>query len=468
MSSVPEARVIVVDRGRLPTAELRSSLADRALELVTATATRLVAAVDEAPVAAVLIDFGEGDERLVASLRDARRSRAPVIVAADPEQLDVVTLALRAGADDFVLHPIDTESLVLRLAARLGAGPRSANYTPVSLQAVGEGLGSAAPSSYCGSCASVVATRDTACGSCGSAPPAEGWLPLSDSDDPYLGSVIAGRYRLLGRLGHGCHAAVYRAVDLLLGRAYALKITPVAGETTRQAVEREATALASVRNPHIVALYELHVLDDDTVVAVTELVEGHTLASLVARGGPVAPTVALDIARQAAEGLHEVHELGMVHRDIKPTNIMVERLPAGGRFVRVVDFGVVRLRSDAADPEGIYGTPRYAAPEQLVAGRPVDRRADIYALGLVLGFMLTGVQPDGEGIDEIASHRLLSKGGDVARYADRLPGLTRIAPLIESMTAPDPADRPADMGVVTREIAQVSAGLPETNGSAAD
>jgi Tol biopolymer transport system component len=230
-----------------------------------------------------------------------------------------------------------------------------------------------------------------------------------------IGSRL-GRYEVLALLGSGGMGEVYRARDTKLDRAVALKILPesFAHDPERLArFEREAKTLASLNHPHIAGIHGLEEAKGVTAL-VMELVEGEDLAHRIARGG-IPLDEALPIARQIAEALEAAHEQGIVHRDLKPANIKVR---ADGT-VKVLDFGLAKaIESATKSPPSVtmsptitspaavtgvgvlLGTAAYMAPEQ-ARGKPVDRRADIWAFGCVLFEMLTGGRPfDGEDVAE--------------------------------------------------------------------
>jgi serine/threonine-protein kinase len=204
-------------------------------------------------------------------------------------------------------------------------------------------------------------------------------------------------FRITAKLGEGGMGVVYRATDTKLSRDVAIKVLPEtfahdSGRMTR--FQREAQVLASLNHPNIAAIYGV-----EERALVMELVEGPTLAERVARG-PMAVEEALPIARQIAEALEYAHERGVVHRDLKPANIKV----TGDGRVKVLDFGLAKAISGDAEPldpmsptltmqgtlaGAIMGTAAYMSPEQ-ARGKPVDRRADIWAFGVVLYEVLTG------------------------------------------------------------------------------
>src|SRR5436190_7205129 len=214
-----------------------------------------------------------------------------------------------------------------------------------------------------------------------------------------------GVYEILAPIGAGGMGEVYRARDNKLGRDVAIKVLPeaFAHDAERMArFEREAQVLASLNHPHIATIYGLEE-SNDVRALVMELVEGPTLAECI--GGRAMPLdEALPIARQIAEGLEYAHEKGVIHRDLKPANV---KLTADGN-VRILDFGLAKALEapvTAGNPSisptlllsgtqagVILGTAAYMAPEQ-ARGVAVDKRADIWAFGVVLYEMLTGKQP---------------------------------------------------------------------------
>jgi serine/threonine-protein kinase len=225
-----------------------------------------------------------------------------------------------------------------------------------------------------------------------------------------LGREIAsaremGSYRLGELIGSGGMGQVYRATHRMLARPAAIKlirpemIREEKGESGRVAVKRfrrEAEAAASLRSPHTVELYDFGVTDDQTMYFVMELLDGLDLQSMVRQYGPLPQQRVIFILQQVCESLEEAHARGLVHRDIKPANIHVGRLGLQHDFVKVLDFGLVKSTGEtlgeqwlATDVGLTPGTPAYMSPE-MAAGEPLDGRTDIYALGCVGYFLLTG------------------------------------------------------------------------------
>jgi serine/threonine protein kinase len=211
-----------------------------------------------------------------------------------------------------------------------------------------------------------------------------------------------GRYRILGELGRGAMGVVYRAEDPALDRQLAIKTVFVpADDADRKEYEarftQEARAAGKLGHPGIVTIYDVG-REGEMVYMAMELLEGVDLGAQAAtRRFPV--TEAVSIVERVADALSFAHDRGVVHRDIKPPNIML----VGGGRVKIMDFGIARMRSsDLKTQTGLMmGTPRYMSPEQ-VAGRPVDHRSDIFSLGIVLYELLTGTKLfAGDGATEI-------------------------------------------------------------------
>ena len=211
-----------------------------------------------------------------------------------------------------------------------------------------------------------------------------------------------GRYRIVSELGRGAMGVVYKAEDPSLDRTVALKtISLSAAENAKDFKKRfflEAKAAGKLTHPNIVTIHDFGEEDDFAYMAM-EILDGTELRTRM-RVGEIGAAEAVDIALQVAEGLAFAHEHGVVHRDIKPGNIMLlERGP-----VKIMDFGIARMRSaDHKTSTGmVLGTPRYMSPEQ-ITGQPVDARSDIFSLGIVLHEMLTKTSLfAGQDVEQIA------------------------------------------------------------------
>jgi len=250
-------------------------------------------------------------------------------------------------------------------------------------------------------------------------------------DDPRLGTVLADRYRIDALLGAGGMGRVYAAEHVLMHKRLAVKVlhrelTSVPDVVAR--FEREAMAAANIDHPNVAAATDFGRLPDGCVFMVMEYVEGRNLRDEIA-AGPLPVERATAIARQIASALASAHALEIVHRDLKPENVMLVAKGADPDFVKVLDFGIARVPiAEATDPDSkpitragmVFGTPEYMAPEQAL-GQVVDGRADLYALGVILYEMLSGVRPF------VASSQTGVLGQQLSRaappLAERCPGL---------------------------------------------
>ncbi len=255
------------------------------------------------------------------------------------------------------------------------------------------------------------------------------------------GRVLGGRYRLERVIARGGMGTVWEADDPLLARHIAIKTLDTAigmDESIRARFRREAVTAAAVTHPNIVATYDTGE-DDGVAYIVMELVHGITLRQLIDRDGAVPVAEATAIAYQVADALSVAHARGLVHRDVKPGNVLVQ---PDGR-VKVTDFGIAKA-ADSGDDEltrtgMVVGTARYLAPEQ-VDGRVVDERVDIYSLGLVLYEMLCGKAPFEADTDiATAVARLTAPPRPISLECPAVsPGLEHV---IDRALTKDPADR---------------------------
>jgi serine/threonine protein kinase len=256
-----------------------------------------------------------------------------------------------------------------------------------------------------------------------------------------------GRYKVLERLGAGKQASVYLCQDTQLRRRVAVKVLPTSSNNDPVSVERfrrECRFLAGLDHPNIVRPHGLG-QDNTLCYMALEYVDGSSLDQIVERCGPMDVTRAAHYIRQAALGLQHVYQRGVVHRDIKPGDILVDR--AG--TVRIIDFGLARIVQGNAGVGGgryegdVLGTPDYIAPEQATDPRTVDTRADIYSLGATFYFCVVGRPPSPAGTDaqKMIWHQT-RQPEPIRRLQSEVPMRRRLAELIEQMMAKDPARRP--------------------------
>src|SRR5918998_2382428 len=223
--------------------------------------------------------------------------------------------------------------------------------------------------------------------------------------DTLIDTLFDRRYRIVRRLGSGGMATVYLAEDEVLGRRVAIKILNERHAGDMQFVERfrrEAKNAASLSHPNIVSIYDRGEAEGTYYIAMEHL-DGRTLKELIVARAPATPRITIEYARQILAALRFAHRKGIVHRDIKPHNVLVD---SEGR-VKVTDFGIARAGGTQMTEVGsIVGTAQYLSPEQ-ARGAPVDQRSDIYSLGVVLYELLTGSVPfTGDAPVEIAMKHL--------------------------------------------------------------
>jgi serine/threonine protein kinase len=217
--------------------------------------------------------------------------------------------------------------------------------------------------------------------------------------DQMLGRVVKGRYQIMRRLGEGGMGTVYLAEQVSIGRKVALKLLRGSYAMDDEFIERfrrEARLAASLNHRNIVTVYDFDQGDDESLFIAMEYLDGEKLSDVIRREGPLDMGRAVRFGLQFAEGLEAAHHAGVIHRDIKPDNIMVVG-EEGVETIKLMDFGIARLRDVAATsrltrPDVIMGTPAYMAPEQ-AEGKETSERTDIYALGVVLYEMLSGEVP---------------------------------------------------------------------------
>ncbi|HEX7054441.1 MAG TPA: serine/threonine-protein kinase [Burkholderiales bacterium] len=267
-----------------------------------------------------------------------------------------------------------------------------------------------------------------------------------------------GRYRILGELGRGAMGIVYKAEDPNLDRVVALKTVIVdpnaeGADEYRKRFILEAKAAGKLNHPHIVTTFDCGEHDGLAYLAM-ELIEGTDLRSRL-KSEPLPAAEAVEIARQVAEGLAYAHERGVVHRDIKPGNIM---LNARGQ-AKIMDFGLARMRAaDHKTSTGmVLGTPRYMSPEQ-ISGQPVDHRSDIFSLGIVLYEMLTGTRLfSGEDMAQVTHQITEFEHVPPTRQVPGLPGMIDF--VVARALKKDPAVRYQDARELAADLATCAAEL---------
>jgi TolB-like protein/Flp pilus assembly protein TadD/predicted Ser/Thr protein kinase len=317
--------------------------------------------------------------------------------------------------------------------------------------------------------ATSVASTTTACSRCGEPLNTKGdcvacllrtGLEESVVEPKPDASIVFGDFEISRRedgslceLGRGAMGVTYLAMDKVLRRSVALKVieVPTAARSSRAVRERflrEARAAAALRHPNVAAVYQFGASPDAThCYYAMELIEGETLETLVRRDGPLDAKLLLEVAIQTARALMAASAQGLIHRDLKPGNIMLGGANAATELqVKVIDFGLAKALADAGAEMDLthgqfVGTPNFASPEQFGSG-PVDARSDIYSLGATLWFALTRLAPrSGSTIEEIRDRQIRHHLPVEQLVARKVP--EPLVKLLRSMLAVDPSKRPA-------------------------
>lgn len=273
---------------------------------------------------------------------------------------------------------------------------------------------------------------------------------------------ILGRYRLLSLLGAGEMSAVYLAEHILMERRCAIKVLPankVQDTSYLGRFHREARAVASMNHPNIVRAYDVDMQTEsgtDIHFLVMEYVEGRNIEQIVKEQGPLDYVSAVDYVRQAADGLGHAHQSGMVHRDVKPGNLLIDSTGV----VKLLDLGLARFFKTSDEEsltikhdEKVLGTADYLAPEQAVDSHQVDARADIYSLGCTMYFALTGHPPftDGTLVQRLLAHQ--TKVPPSVRY-ERPDIDDALLEILDKMMAKKAADRYQSASEVSDALAR--------------
>ena len=277
------------------------------------------------------------------------------------------------------------------------------------------------------------------------------------------GTEFAGRYRILDELGRGGMGRVYKALDREISEAIALKLLVPAFSADEKMIERFRNELKLARrisHKNVCRIFDLGNCEG-TYYITMEFVPGDNLKSIIRMMGPLAPPRALAVAGQVCDGLAEAHRLGVVHRDLKSSNIMIDREGSA----RIMDFGIAR----AAETKGItdrgtlVGTPEYMAPEQ-VEGKDIDQRADIYSLGIILFEMATGRVPfEGTTPLSVALMQKSAKPPDPRDLNSHTPG--GLVGIISRCLEKDPAARYQKIEDLSAELHGVAEGLTDVRGA---
>jgi len=272
--------------------------------------------------------------------------------------------------------------------------------------------------------------------------------------DPMVGKTIAGRYVVEGLLGEGGMARVYSARHKLVERPCAVKLlSPMfaADVTVRERFRREAKSAQAIAHPNVIEIFDQGETDDGTPYMVMELLDGQTLSALI-DAGPIPPARAVPLMIQVARGIARAHDLGVVHRDLKPDNIFVCRRPDGTDLVKILDFGIARSKGDSrlTGAGELFGTPQYLAPERISKGE-AGPSVDLYALGVIFFEMLTARLPFEASDAATFLIKHMKDPPPSARSLDpRIP--ERLDVLVLELLQKDPLSRPVDARRVEQDL----------------
>ena len=278
-----------------------------------------------------------------------------------------------------------------------------------------------------------------------------------DAEDPLLGAVLGGTYRIVRTLGKGGMGHLYEAQHARLERQFAIKVLHEAQSRSadaRKRFEREAQALSQIRSDHVLDVVDVLRTPDGRTAIVTARLEGEDFKARLDRVRKLTAAEVVPIVRQVCRGLAAAHACGVIHRDMKPSNLFLESGADGRVVAKILDFGVAKLASapDLTRTGAVVGTPAYMAPEQARGSAKVDERADIYAVGAVLYRALTGRPPYlGSEPAELLSSLLHERPKRPRSIEPSIPvGLEAV---IQRAMSRDPSARPADALELERELA---------------
>lgn len=284
---------------------------------------------------------------------------------------------------------------------------------------------------------------------------------MPPAQSPFLpGDVIAGKYRVERQLGAGGMGVVLAATHLDLLEPRALKFLSETALQDAESVERflrEARAASRLKSEHVTRVYDVGRLDTGMPFMVMEYLEGTDLGAMLKAGGKISTPVAVGYLIQAMEGLAEAHAMGIVHRDLKPANLFLTFRPDGTECVKVLDFGISKIKSglaediDVTKTHAVLGSPHYMSPEQMESSRDVDMRSDIWSLGILLYQLITGELPfKGRTMTEVVAVVFSKPPIPPTKLVEGLP--IELENVILSCLQHDVTKRPQNVGELVKSL----------------
>jgi serine/threonine-protein kinase len=321
----------------------------------------------------------------------------------------------------------------------------------------------------CPTCGRQYADTNTLC-------PADGAvLKKADGEDRLLGQVLAGKYRIEEKIDEGGMGCVYRATHVLMEKTVAVKVLHPALAADDKIVARftrEAKAASRISHPHAINVTDFGESENGIVYLVMEYLRGRTLKDIVRGEGPMPLARVVEIVRQVSGALEAAHEQGVVHRDLKSDNIMLEEATGGGDWAKVLDFGIAKIKQTEqsvhetdpglTSPNLIIGTPQYMSPEQCSQASDIDTRSDVYSFGVILYEMLAGHVPfTGDSPTAVMMKHLQEPPPSILEERKDLPaGVGRV---IARALAKRPDDRYQKAGELYDELNAAAAEAPNVS-----
>src|SRR5215210_1598825 len=324
----------------------------------------------------------------------------------------------------------------------------------------------------CPTCGRQYAETTTLC-------PADGAvLKRAGNGDRLIGQVLAGKYRIDDKIDEGGMGCVYRATHVLMEKVVAVKVLHPALAADDKIVARftrEAKPASRISHPHAISVTDFGESDNGVVYLVMEYLRGRTLKDVVRSGGPMTLARAVEIVRQVAGALDTAHSEGVVHRDLKSDNIMLEEA-TGGDWAKVLDFGIAKIQQTERSvhetdpgltaPNLIIGTPQYMSPEQCSQASDIDARSDIYSLGVIIYEMLAGHVPfAGDSPTAIMMKHIQDPPPSILDERNDLS--SEVGRVLMRALAKSPEDRFQKASDLSAALAEAAAEAPSTSAAAA-